>query len=218
MCCEPTREPTASANCLHQKLFKRRGRQRESRQLHTATRPVSHESHAAADALAARRAAACAPHAHGAGDASSRPPLILFLRCGAGRWRACTHLVRERLEDVDLRVNLHLLCLAYALHVDLAPCHLDPLLLVVPLEDRLERAVAQLLIELKCEGTSAGRMANTAGESPRDRGAGLGCATASSGSCGPNYARPAPASRPTEPGQPERSGGCARSQRWGAHP
>lgn len=62
---------------------------------------------------------------------------------------ACArHLVRKRLENVDLRVDLGLLCLADALHVHLAPRNLNALLLVVTLENCLERAVTQLLVEL----------------------------------------------------------------------
>ena len=55
-------------------------------------------------------------------------------------------LVLERLEDVDLGVDLRGLLLADALHVHLAPRDLDALLLVVALEDRLERAVAERVI------------------------------------------------------------------------
>ena len=55
----------------------------------------------------------------------------------------------QRLEDVHLRVDLCLLGLAHAVHVDLAPGDLDALLLVVALVHRLERAVPQLLVELR---------------------------------------------------------------------
>ena len=58
-------------------------------------------------------------------------------------------LVLERLEDVDLGMDLRGLLLADALHVHLAPRDLDALLLVVALEDRLERAVAERVVELQ---------------------------------------------------------------------
>lgn len=75
-------------------------------------------------------------------------------RCCCASFRAALrscgpHLVVQRLEDVHLSLDLSLLGLTHTVHVDLAPRYLDALLLVVPLVHRLERAMAQLLIELR---------------------------------------------------------------------
>ena len=41
------------------------------------------------------------------------------------------HLVIQRLKDVDLSLYLSFLCLAYTIHINLAPGNFDALLLVI---------------------------------------------------------------------------------------
>ena len=56
--------------------------------------------------------------------------------------------MRERLEDIYFGMDLRLLGLADAFHVNLAPGDFDTLLFIVTLEHRLECTMAQLLVEL----------------------------------------------------------------------
>ena len=57
--------------------------------------------------------------------------------------------MRQRLQDVHLRVYLCLLRLTHAFHVNLAPGHLNAFFLIVTLENGLECAMTQLLVELQ---------------------------------------------------------------------
>ena len=68
---------------------------------------------------------------------------------GIHSWHAIyAHLVGEGLENINLGVDLSLFSISNAIHVHLAPCNFNALLLVVPFEDCLEGAVPKLLIEL----------------------------------------------------------------------
>ena len=81
------------------------------------------------------------------------------------------YLVGQRLENIHLCVDLHLLRLADTIHVDLAPSHFDAFLLIVALEDCLERTVAELLIELSGQRSrthDGGRIALSALLQPAD--------------------------------------------------
>ena len=54
----------------------------------------------------------------------------------------------ERLQYLDLRVDLRLLLLTNMIHIDFAPSHFDPLLLVITLEHSLECTMPELMVEL----------------------------------------------------------------------
>ena len=71
-----------------------------------------------------------------------------MFRFGFGSSDRSSHLVIQRLKNIHLGLNLRLLRLAHAIHVDLAPRYFDPLFLVITFVHCFERAMAELLVEL----------------------------------------------------------------------